>query len=78
VRAIHHDNKPNTTPTLARKLQNQAKPLASDACTGSVMPPSDVNPVIANPKHMVANAIEKSAASLAEIFIVVVSCARAG
>jgi hypothetical protein len=37
-----------------------------------------VNPVIANPKHMVANAIEKSAASLAEIFIVVVSCARAG
>jgi len=68
VRAIHHDSKPMPIAILARKTQNQAKPLASAACVGSVMSPSDVNPEIATPKHMTANIAAMIMVAWMEIF----------
>jgi hypothetical protein len=68
VRAIHHESKLKPIATLARKIQNQAKPLASAACVGSVMSPSEVKPEIAKPRQMTAKIAAKIVVAWMEIF----------
>ena len=53
-RATHHASNPRPIATLARKVQNQANPLASATSVGSVMSLSEVNPMIATARHMAA------------------------
>ena len=68
MRVIHHESKLKPIATLARKVQNQAKPLASAACAGSVMSPSEAKPEIAKPKHMTAKIAAKIIVAWMEIF----------
>src|SRR5262249_39700455 len=72
----HHPRMPNTIATPARKVQNQAKPLASASCVGSEISGSDMNPDTANPRHTAAKIAEKIIVIRAESFTAVSSTSR--
>src|SRR2546421_396161 len=76
--AIVHDTTPSTSPTPARKPQNQTKSAAPGACAGSVTSASDLKASTANHRHTAANTNEKSAASLTEICVENTSLPLAG
>jgi hypothetical protein len=67
VRANFQDSQAIAKPTPARKVQNQAKLLPPEVGSGSVLSAIEVNPSIANHRHIVANTNAALAANLMEI-----------
>jgi hypothetical protein len=73
LRAIRHASNPAAVATPARNAQNHAKPFASAATVGSVIPPSELNPVTATLKHMAAKIAATTAVAWIESFRVSLS-----